>query len=154
MGYNTSFEILHGNRVSMPVSEGAWTSNADYKEGGYFATPIKVGDYVKLAGGTDFLVTKCTSGTPIGVVVGEPMGKNETNGRVATIELFCARVTKVTLGAASLAVAVGDSVCADGDKWFKATAANDTKALQAGAANGSIYIMIGAYNVAGTKASS
>jgi len=154
MGYDTSFEILHGNRVSMPVSEGVWTSNSDYKEGGYFASPIKVGDYVKLAGTADFLVEKCSSGTPIGVVVGTPMGKNETNGRVATVELFCSRVMKVTIGGSTASpqdIDIGDSVYADGDKWFESEEPNDTIALQDGAHGDDIYIMIGTYNISNVE---
>lgn len=154
MAYATSFNILHGNFVTMPVEEGAWTDNDDYKEGGYFATPLKEGDYVILDGTVDFRVQKAASTeTPIGVVVGAPMGKNVANGRSATIELFCYRVMKVKLSATSQPASIGEYVCYDAaNEWCQTATANSTAALQAIAADAEGYVMIGKYSVAGTKA--
>ena len=155
MGYDTSFEILHGNRVSMPVSEGAWTSNADYKEGGYFASPIKVGDFVALEGTTAFLVEKASAEDPIGIVEGQPMGKNEENGRVAAVRMFGEVIIPVVLHSTSGDVAIGDSVELVADNKWKlflvdaVKTANGTVALEAGKAGDTIYVLFGYYFVAG-----
>jgi len=154
MAYPTSFEVIHGNVVTLPVEEGAWTSDSNYKDGGYFANPVAVGDFVVLNGTVDFRVKKAASTEdPIGVVVGSPMGKNEANGRSAAIELFCHRVMKIKLSATSKAVAIGGHVCYDAsNEWCKATTTtNSTMALQAIPAGGVGYIMIGVFDMTGIK---
>lgn len=154
MAFATSFEVIHGNVVTLPVEEGAWTDNDDYKEGGYFATPFAVGDLVVLDGTVDFRVQKAaTTEDPIGIVVGAPMGKNATNGRSAAIELFCHRVMKVKLSATSQPASIGEHVCYDvSNEWCQTATANSTIALQAIAAGAEGYVAIGMFDMTGTKA--
>jgi hypothetical protein len=132
-----------GNEVTMQLAEGAWTDSDLYKEGGYFAAPLKNGNPVKMS--SDYRVTLSGTGdTPIGYVKSILGGENKTNGRWGTIKLFGLFVNTVEMATASDAVAVGGSVqfstsggtYGEGT-WVKDTA-NDTIALNSTSASGSI----------------
>lgn len=95
--------------VAMICSEGAWTDDDRYKFGGYFASQLENGQYVKLAG--DMMVSAAgTDETPIGKLISDPQGAHVANGRQATVLLFGTQVLEVEMWTASPSVAVGGSV--------------------------------------------
>jgi hypothetical protein len=141
-----SASVYHGNEITMRLLEGAWTSNADYKDGGSFASPISVGCIVKLVTTRSFTVAAATSvSTPIGVVISTPMGTNTPDGRFAAVRLFGRQIEEVELDTASDAIAIGGYVTFQNPGgsysngvWTKDATANHTIALEASAASGSI----------------
>lgn len=139
MAYKVAYEI-HGNKTAMNLFEGAWTDDDEYKAGGYFASPLSVGDYVELVTTASMAVKAAASASnPIGKVFGTANGENKEEGRWATIELYCDYVKICVVDVSSDAIAPGDSV-----EYFtagtviKAASANDTCALSKTAASGSI----------------
>jgi hypothetical protein len=150
-----------GNEATFALAEGAWTDSDKHKEGGYFATPLTIGQEVEL-GSTEFLVQTCATTTdiPVGYLKSITGGKNAENGRYGTVKLYCDFIKEVEIQTASDAISVGESVeyfsagGVYGKGLWQISSANDTKALQATAASGSIaagtriYVAFGCYNVA------
>lgn len=150
--------IYDYNKVAFNPDEGAWTDNDKYKEGGYFASEVVIGSFVSLVSTAPWHVTLSGAGTtPVGKVIAITGGKNETNGRIATVELFGKRVERLEIHTASDAITIGGYVqySTSGGSyscglWQKDGTANDTLALESSSASGSIalgeriYVLMGA----------
>jgi len=110
MARETTYEY-DGNIASMYLAEGAWTDSSDYVKGGYFATPLKEGDYVELDTTGTFRVKACaTAANAIGYLVGSPVGPNVANNRVAGVYLFCDKVGEAKLATNSYANDAGSTL--------------------------------------------
>jgi len=152
--------MYDGNKVPMAVDEGAWTADSTRTLGGYFATPAQEGMFVSLVSTKSFAVAKCTSGNPIGKLVGGPIGAVSLGqfGRQWTVQLFGDYVSEVELDTASDAIAIGGSLQfsknggKEGNGVFKNDTANSIISLEASAATGSIasgsklYVLFGAHS--------
>jgi hypothetical protein len=152
----TVSRIYEGNKVAFNLDEGAWTDDDTRKEGGYFAAELKPGYFVSL-GAVAFHATLSGAGvTPVGKLISVTGGKNETGGRIGTVELFGKRIERLEIHTASDAITIGGYVqySTSGGSyscglWQKDGTANDTLALESSSASGSIalgeriYVLMG-----------
>lgn len=109
---NITYEYS-GNKVTMFLDEGAYTTNSHYDEGGYWADDLVPGVPVKLSTAQGMTVTRASSGDrPIGLVFGTPqiVTNGAQYGRTAAIQLFGDFVHEVEILTNSDTIAIGDPV--------------------------------------------
>lgn len=109
---NITYEYS-GNKVTMYLDEGAYTTNSKYDAGGYWADDLLPGTPVKLSTAQGMTVTRASaSDRVIGMVYGTPqiVTNGSQYGRTAAIQLFGDFVHEVEIATDSGTIAIGDSV--------------------------------------------
>lgn len=113
MARGTAYTYWHSPcRAAMALVEGAWTDDADYTKGGYFASELDADVFVAIDTTGDFRVKKATASTDvvIGKMISEPQGEHVENARFGNVLLFGDYILEVEIDTASDAIAPGDSV--------------------------------------------